>query len=1146
MNCKKTNLLLYVDGELPDQEKLAVESHLNVCSECRAEAKNLRETATTIGQSFSSPPLPPEFIDTLMSGIARQPRPTSAPQRVSLLSRRGILFTAAAALLVAASAAVLPLLNRDSSSHALFAEAPSGMLIRSGDGIRYTAGPRDLSPGTTVVTLPQTHTRLDLEGATAEIGPLSSVRLPREDERLARIQLESGQVLLSVTESGTGFDVSAGDWDLSLSKGLFELEVDACASTTLIVHAYQGNVIVRGEEGLISTVQEGQQATGLSSATASGRIITTPHSSPAPTFKTSSPQSSELTRRLSDSKRGMIVELESLTSGQEEQDLRAEALQTLTLIAPATAEHLARTILSEKPPVRAELFSASVRALDARGNAQDASVLKDLSNDERLTIDRRLIAGSAHFAIDPVSATEGAPPLPNEPASNHRMSGKRTPLPAPGPLSAKRIVALLGPAAPTAWLNHATLGNDEEDDEDSDTHGATSNFDGFLRSNEVAFNILAANAASVVQDSRTTFFLQRLLRSTEPTLWIAALTALRRLENPDLAPDIEAVIRATKDIASPRLRSKVEASLAGNAVSNSPELIPALLDLYRSESNRDNKLWILSALESIDAEEVADFLHDEVLGTESSSLIQAKVVEILATRQDPRVVESVRSGLSSPSPRLQEQALRWASNLKSPALHGAICTILTNPGASTTIRNAAAMTLGAMADPRSADDFLSLRFRTERRFAGSIGYGIGATITADQLDDAVNVLASPETSPWMSAGILSALLPRVEIFGDTSSLAATLPQAMDSPNLRLRKRAAMMAGRLGDPALSPNLHPLLTDSSVDVRRAAAEAIHALGDESGVNTLLAELEDRAHVRLALRGLETILDTFDETTKEKVALRVSEKLAFLNQLPGDGRISALRILVKLEKPVDIAHLRPILIREPTGLGERHLERLAAALILVQQGNPDGDDILRSLLIDPKVVEDLLFRLSPFVRQEINRADLIRDLHHVRMQLERNVFVSGTILAEIVRRALIGQTLGQALPRYRDVPNPAYSQLYENDAEARELEIREIDRILARRNSIVTRLQSVAIGTGDSQSQRLALVRLGWISSPRAVSALLLAVQDSNPEVARTAERILSQLGLSANLTQVELREQVGADPATILRQYRNLMASTLDDH
>jgi HEAT repeat protein len=69
-----------------------------------------------------------------------------------------------------------------------------------------------------------------------------------------------------------------------------------------------------------------------------------------------------------------------------------------------------------------------------------------------------------------------------------------------------------------------------------------------------------------------------------------------------------------------------------------------------------------------------------------------------------------------------------------------------------------------------------------------------------------------------------------------------LAQLLRDPDRGLRRRAALAAGRVADPALVPGLVALMDDAEVEVRRMAAFALGLAGDRAAVDRLLAALAD----------------------------------------------------------------------------------------------------------------------------------------------------------------------------------------------------------------------------------------------------------------------------------------------------------------
>jgi cyclophilin family peptidyl-prolyl cis-trans isomerase/HEAT repeat protein len=72
--------------------------------------------------------------------------------------------------------------------------------------------------------------------------------------------------------------------------------------------------------------------------------------------------------------------------------------------------------------------------------------------------------------------------------------------------------------------------------------------------------------------------------------------------------------------------------------------------------------------------------------------------------------------------------------------------------------------------------------------------------------------------------------------------AGELERLLRDPDRGVRRRAALAAGRVADPALVPALVDLLNDQEVEVRRVAAFALGLAGEHAAVDRLLAALAD----------------------------------------------------------------------------------------------------------------------------------------------------------------------------------------------------------------------------------------------------------------------------------------------------------------
>jgi cyclophilin family peptidyl-prolyl cis-trans isomerase/HEAT repeat protein len=96
----------------------------------------------------------------------------------------------------------------------------------------------------------------------------------------------------------------------------------------------------------------------------------------------------------------------------------------------------------------------------------------------------------------------------------------------------------------------------------------------------------------------------------------------------------------------------------------------------------------------------------------------------------------------------------------------------------------------------------------------------------------------PEATPTFIA-----VLGRILQMEDTRSAGAgELDALMHHKEAGIRRRAALAAGRIGDPALVPGLVDLMNDQEPRVRRMAAFSLGLAADPSAVDRLLAALHD----------------------------------------------------------------------------------------------------------------------------------------------------------------------------------------------------------------------------------------------------------------------------------------------------------------
>jgi anti-sigma factor RsiW len=73
----------YLDGELPDEERKAIEQHLAICTECRTELTRFRTTLTTLGGLKER--APGSFLNDIQTQIRER-------SRGRFFGRRRLLF----------------------------------------------------------------------------------------------------------------------------------------------------------------------------------------------------------------------------------------------------------------------------------------------------------------------------------------------------------------------------------------------------------------------------------------------------------------------------------------------------------------------------------------------------------------------------------------------------------------------------------------------------------------------------------------------------------------------------------------------------------------------------------------------------------------------------------------------------------------------------------------------------------------------------------------------------------------------------------------------------------------------------------------------------------------------------------------------
>jgi cyclophilin family peptidyl-prolyl cis-trans isomerase/HEAT repeat protein len=119
-------------------------------------------------------------------------------------------------------------------------------------------------------------------------------------------------------------------------------------------------------------------------------------------------------------------------------------------------------------------------------------------------------------------------------------------------------------------------------------------------------------------------------------------------------------------------------------------------------------------------------------------------------------------------------------------------------------------------------------------------------------------------------------LARVLEIEDTRSAGSgELERLLRDTDRGVRRRAALAAGRLADPALVPVLVELMNDQEVEVRRVAAFALGLAGDRAAVDRLVAALRD-ADAQVRGRAAEALGRIGDPRAAPAVSRLVVEAL------------------------------------------------------------------------------------------------------------------------------------------------------------------------------------------------------------------------------------------------------------------------------
>ena len=138
-----------------------------------------------------------------------------------------------------------------------------------------------------------------------------------------------------------------------------------------------------------------------------------------------------------------------------------------------------------------------------------------------------------------------------------------------------------------------------------------------------------------------------------------------------------------------------------------------------------------------------------------------------------------------------------------------------------------------------------------------------------------------------------------------------LESLLSDPDPAVRSRAALAAGRIGNPLSLPALISILEkDSSVEVRAMAAFALGEVESPAAVDALTAQLADNEPEQVRARSVEALgkiaaaLPKSEEVLRKRIGAAIVHVLEFEQTLgrKGDTGVTLLALTAALRAPPD----------------------------------------------------------------------------------------------------------------------------------------------------------------------------------------------------------------------------------------------------
>jgi ATP/ADP translocase/HEAT repeat protein len=174
-----------------------------------------------------------------------------------------------------------------------------------------------------------------------------------------------------------------------------------------------------------------------------------------------------------------------------------------------------------------------------------------------------------------------------------------------------------------------------------------------------------------------------------------------------------------------------------------------------------------------------------------------------------------------------------------------------------------------------------------------------ATLGAVRHEDAVDEIehfAYDDKHPRLRNGAIVTMIVHGGLPGVLAG-GARLQQMIQSPDEMLRVEAATILGDVGQPTLARTLKPLLRDSSLHVRRAAAFAARGCASRSLVNPILDAMPERSLIKPLIRALVAVGPDAISELSRRLGSEETPRLVRLNiprVLHGIGAVEGLEVL------------------------------------------------------------------------------------------------------------------------------------------------------------------------------------------------------------------------------------------------------------